>query len=315
MKLNHHPKNEYAVGQADANIALAKYWGKRDPALNLPMNSSLSIGLKNLGTKTELTVAQNDEFLLNGEHDALAQKRLFDWIDKILPKRPKLHIQSVNHIPTAAGLASSSSAFAAATFALNNLFDWQLEPSSLSAIARRGSGSACRSIEKGFVIWHKGQLSDGSDSVAQSLDVDWSDFSIGIEMVDNQPKTISSTTGMNQTVQTSPLYSSWVEYADDCVHKIKRAIEQKAFAELGAVVEQNAMTMHATMMSAQPMIHYWQPNTYAAIEKVLLLRRNGCAVFYTMDAGPNLKLLFLKPDLDQIMAVFPNLITVFPFND
>ncbi len=314
LPLPSRPVQHSATAQADSNIALAKYWGKRDVGLNLPYNSSLSIGLKGWGTTTTVSLAAQDSFTLNDKKDSQAAERLFAWVNRLVGlDRPQLSISSTNRIPTSAGLASSASGFAAATCALNTLFGWQLDRTALSGVARLGSGSAARSLFEGFVIWHRGCLPDGSDSVAQPLAATWQDLVLVIVEVSADVKSVGSTTGMLRTVKTSPLYEQWVPFAEQSVDALTHAIQARDFECLGRITEHNALTMHATMHSAQPTVNYWLPDSIAAMQTVWQLREQGVAVFFTMDAGPNLKLLCLSESLHKVQSAFPQGQLVYPF--
>ena len=169
---------------APANIALCKYWGKRDSELNLPMTSSLSVSLGDKGTCTKISVNDQDKIILNGDMlslDLPFAKRLIAYLD-LFRTQDHLHfsIETTNNIPTGAGVASSASGFAALVLALDKLFQWQLDKKHLSILARLGSGSACRSLWQGFVKWHVGVRGDGMDSVAEPLSIEWPNFRMGL---------------------------------------------------------------------------------------------------------------------------------------
>ena len=205
---------------APSNIALSKYWGKRDKELNLPLNSSLSISLHKWGSQTKISLAENgrDKVCLNGEAVGLEQpfaRKLIAFVDRFRRGQDlPLNIQTFNSIPTAAGLASSASGFAALTGALDQTFGLGLPKDKLSMLARIGSGSASRSFWHGFVQWDRGELADGRDSFARHIDVQWPEFRIAIINVTSKPKSVSSRDGMNHTVATSPLYKVWPEQAE-----------------------------------------------------------------------------------------------------
>ena len=208
---------------APSNIALSKYWGKRDKELNLPLNSSLSISLHKWGSQTKISLAENgrDKVCLNGEAVGLEQpfaRKLIAFVDRFRRGQDlPLNIQTFNSIPTAAGLASSASGFAALTGALDQTFGLGLPKDKLSMLARIGSGSASRSFWHGFVQWDRGELTDGRDSFARHIDMQWPEFRIAIVNVTSKPKSVSSRDGMNHTVATSPLYKVWPEQAEmDC---------------------------------------------------------------------------------------------------
>jgi diphosphomevalonate decarboxylase len=312
------PKNEQGFGQAPVNIALSKYWGKRDVELNLPTNSSLSISLPGLGTHTRIRLAegQQDSVRLNQQtlppNHPFAQ-RLSRYLDLFRLAGLVFEIDTVNSVPTGAGLASSASGYAALVLALDALFDWQLDKAKLSILARLGSGSASRSLFPGFALWHKGERRDGMDSYAEGLSARWPELCIGLVKVDVNEKAIGSSAGMQQTVQHCPLYQAWPAQAEQQVKLIHQAIAQRDFTRLGETAEHNALSMHATMIATWPPIMYWQPASLAAMQQVWALRQQGIEVYFTMDAGPNLKLLFLADNKKAVETAFSALEVIQPF--
>lgn len=312
------PKTQASV-YAPANIALSKYWGKRDVELNLPTNGSLSISLAHLGTRTTISPADTDNLTLNGApvdlQSAFAQK-VFRFVAYFRRETVQpLAITTVNTIPTAAGLASSASGFAALTLALNDYWQLHLSDSILSTIARIGSGSAARSLWHGFVKWHRGENKDGSDSVASPLMSDWQSLRIGLLEIDIGPKKVSSRLGMTHTVQTSPLYHHWPTIAENDLLTIERAIAERDFVLLGETSEANALTMHATMLAARPALSYFQAETFATLQKIWQVRAQGLEVYATIDAGPNVKLLYQEKQQSDVEKMFPQAIFINPFDN
>lgn len=310
---NQSPKQEKGLGFAPTNIALCKYWGKRNETLNLPLTSSLSIALPDKGAMTTLTVIDqpHDKITLNG-HEVEAHsefvKRLVAYLDLFRPNKSwQLHVDINMNVPPAAGLASSASGFASLIAALNDLFGWQLALKDMSILARLGSGSAARSLWTGFVEWHAGIQADGMDSFAEPIDVEWPSLTVGVLTVSDAPKPISSREAMQRTVNSSALYSNWPKKVAQDMAMVKQALNVKNFALLGGAAESNALSMHATMLSSWPPICYHLPETIAAMHKVWGLRRDGLEVFFTQDAGPNLKLLFLDCDLTEVQKHFPTM--------
>lgn len=304
---------------APSNIALCKYWGKRDTELNLPINSSLSVSLGHLGTHTTLKLSESgqDIVILNNKllsiSDPFSQK-VIQFID--LFRRTQaipLIIDTRNNIPTAAGLASSASGFAALTKAVDRFFSLGLDPLILSAFARMGSGSASRSLYKGFVAWHMGIQDDGMDSIASPILTSWPNLCVGLIKVSNAQKAVDSRTGMQRTVMTSQLYQSWPAQAAADFTMLQQVIAEGDFNQLGACAEKNAMSMHATMASAWPPLVYWLPESVTVMHKVWALRNAGINVYFTMDAGPNLKLLFEDQDSAVLKTEFPEMEIVKPF--
>jgi len=321
-----HMTKEIGCGQAPVNIALSKYWGKRDVTLNLPTNSSVSISLPGLGTHTEIKKIDNiqdnnpcDKISLNGawlepSHPFALRVTAFLNHFRETPK-VQFEVITTNTVPTAAGLASSASGYAALVLALNDLFDWQLKKQNLSLLARLGSGSASRSLFYCFSIWHQGQQDDGLDSFAEPIETQWPEFCVGLVEIDIEQKPVSSTQGMQNTVETCELYQAWPKQANKDVQTVIQAIKNKDITLLGKTAEHNALSMHATMIATWPPILYWQPNSVKAMQTVWKLREQGVEVYFTMDAGPNLKLLFLETQKPAIKQAFANIKILEPFKN
>lgn len=308
---NFNPQHQKGLAFAPTNIALCKYWGKRDTELNLPMTSSLSVALPDKGALTTLTLhnKNSDVVVLNGEEvaaDSGFVKRLSDFLD-LFRQEKKWHLEvDINmDLPVAAGLASSACGFASLTAALNDLFDWHLSQRDLSILARLGSGSASRSLWTGFVEWHAGVQADGMDSYGEPLPFEWPELTIGILPISSKAKPISSRDAMQQTMNSSVLYANWPKKVLQDLIILKQALHMKNFSLLGGTSESNALTMHATMLSSWPPICYFLPETIAAMHKVWDLRRDGLELYFTEDAGPNLKFLFLEKDKIKVLKAFP----------
>lgn len=284
---------------APTNIALVKYWGKRDTTLNLPMTGSLSIALPQLGawTRVEQYDGSEDAVSLNDQptaQDSAFYRRLVRFLDTVRPTPDyRYHVATYSNIPIAAGLASSACGFAALVQALNAHHHWQLSERELSILARQGSGSACRSLWHGFVEWHRGERNDGQDSFAEPLPIDWPEVKVGLMMVSSATKPISSRDAMQITTQTSCLYQDWpARVADDLV-SVKQALANKDFTLLGQTAEDNAIAMHATMLDSHPVIEYSTAQTYALRQRIQTGReQHGLPMYFTQDAGPNIKLLY-----------------------
>lgn len=304
---------------APSNIALSKYWGKRDHGLNLPLNSSLSISLAEWGTTTRVTPAEDgqDAVWLNGEkltNESTFSRKVLEFADRLRRGQSlPIHVKTKNTIPTAAGLASSASGFAALTRALAGSFGLDLPDDTLSMIARFGSGSATRSLWHGFARWDRGTRDDGSDSIARPLPHVWPEFRIAIVRVDVGPKSRSSRDGMGHTVATSPLFAGWPAQAEADCSAIEAAIAARDFTRLGDLTEANALGMHATMIAARPALTYLKPESWRVLERLWAARGDGLAAYATMDAGPNLKLIFLQESEAQIAALFPDAAIIEPF--
>lgn len=311
----------YGEAFAPSNIALVKYWGKRDTDLNLPVTNSLSLSLGNLGAQTKVcyTDQNHDTIIVNGiEADTHSKfsHRLTEFLDAFRPNPQTFyHVETNTNIPIGAGLASSAAGFAALTLALDDFYNWRLPTELLSIFARLGSGSACRSIYTGFVEWQAGTAKDGHDSYAVPITVTWPELCMAVLVVNDQEKYLSSRKAMQQTVSSSILYQSWPQQVEHDLHLMKMAIDQKDFELLGKTAEQNALAMQATMLASWPPILYNQPESLAIIQAIWQMRANDTPVYFTQDAGPNIKLLFLENDMEYIKACFPNAIMVRPFAD
>lgn len=293
--------------RAHTNIALIKYWGKRNDELFLPMNSSLSLTLDAFYTDTEVVLDSDftsDTFFLNDvKQDEKETEKITKFLNLFRNEvniKTKACVKSYNHVPTAAGLASSASAFSALAGAMNQASGLNLDPKTLSTYARRGSGSATRSIYGGFVEWYMGE--DDLSETSHAIPVDDASWDIGMIViaVNTGRKKLSSRVGMKQTIATSPFYSSWVETATSDLTKMKDAIKQKDFITLGEITESNGMKMHATMLGAFPPISYWEPDSVKAIQTVKEIRGMGIPCYVTMDAGPNVKVLCKASDMAKI---------------
>lgn len=294
--------------RAYTNIALIKYWGKRDAELFLPMTSSLSLTLEALYTDTRITMtdsAQADCFILNGQlQDVTATDRISRFLDRFVAdasQRPRVLVESINHVPTAAGLASSASAYAALGCAANEYFQTQLSRKELSTLVRQGSGSATRSLFGGFALWHRGTGTDSASSYAEQIDDAQWDIAMIIIVINAGPKRISSREGMIHTMQTSPYYRVWPDVVAEALPAMQEAIAQQDFERVGRLSEHNAMAMHASMIASNPSLTYWEPESLTAMQCVRELRDQGIPCYYTMDAGPNVKVLCRHTQAQAIM--------------
>lgn len=317
---NQHPQKDQGQAFAPSNIALIKYWGKRDNDLNLPMTSSLSIALGDKGASTSIKVIDraHDRIFLNEEEITSTSnfyQRTKDFLDLLRPN-PKVYyeINTKMNLPLAAGLASSACGIAALVKAMQDLYQWQLPDTLLSIICRIGSGSSCRSLWQGFVEWHRGDYDDGLDSYAEPLPYTFPSLCIGLLIIDNQEKALSSRDAMIITTQSSILYESWEKQVAHDLRLMKHALEQQDFDLLGKTAEHNALSMHATMLSSLPAICYSTPETIKAMQKVWDLRQQGLALYFTQDAGPNLKLLFEQKDLEAVKKHFPEIEVISVFS-
>lgn len=319
-RLDNEPLN-FGKAYAPINIAVCKYWGKRNEEINLPYNSSLSVALPGKGALTRISISEDDSdvVLVNGEPIGSGNdfvRRLNEFLDLFRGKKHRyFKVATDINIPIAAGLASSACGYAALVLALDNLFGWQLDKQKLSILARLGSGSACRSLWNGFVEWQVGKRDDGMDSFGVPLKYVWPDLRVGLYIVNPQKKKIFSRLAMQKTVAKSPLYPEWVKTAEHDFKLIRKAIRKKDFELFGEITEANALAMHGAMMHIIPPIIYSEPKTFHGREKVYMLRKRRVPIYFTQDAGPNLKLFFLESDTEMVRDFFPDIEIIAPFND
>ena len=313
-----NPSGKVEVGitaRAGTNIALVKYWGKRDTALNLPASGSLSLTLAELGTTTRVrfltgsTAGRDDQVVHDGvgAEPAFAARisRFLDLVRQRARIDRAAEVATRNTMPTASGLASSASGFAALCLAATRAAGLSLDADELSALARRGSGSAARSIHGGFVEMAPGTRSDGADAIARPLLAaeSWA-VRLVVAVTATVPKAIGSTQAMEWTASTSPFYQSWLGAVERDLTDARAAIEARDLARLGPVIERSALRMHATAMAAEPPILYWNPATLAAIRAVQDAREAGGPVgYFTIDAGPHVKVLCQASDAPMIAAL------------
>ena len=310
------------TARAGTNIALVKYWGKRDATLNLPATGSLSLTLANFGSETRVRFAPDaspdggDRIALDGKpadpHFAARVSRFLDLIRHEARVGLPAEVATCNSVPTAAGLASSAAGFAALALAASRAAGMNLAPSDLSALARHGSGSAARSIFGGFVEMAAGTLGDGSDACAQALlpAGAW-DVRLVVAITSDGPKAIASSEAMELTAKTSPYYAGWLQAVPQDLAAARAAVVAQDLAGLGCVAERSAMRMHACAMAADPPILYWNAATLAAMETVRRLRAAGTQAFFTIDAGPHVKVLCAARDaalVEPALAATPGVV-------
>ena len=283
-----------ATAAAFPNIALIKYWGNRDQSLRLPSNDSLSFNLGDLRTTTSIEfdpLLSEDEVTINGHMvSSQAYERVTHHLDRIADSkcreapgdcegRPKARVVSFNAFPMGVGIASSASGFAALTLAACAALGLTKTEGELSGLARLGSGSACRSVPGGFVVWH------GAYAVSIAPPQHWPLMDV-IAIVAENHKTVGSTEG-HALADTSPLQAARLADAPRRFNLGEQAVRERDFALLADVIEQDALIMHAVIMTSQPSVIYWTPATLSVIEAVREMRESGVPVAFTIDAGPN----------------------------
>jgi len=284
------------TAEAKPNIAFIKYWGNRDQELRLPVSGSISMNLEGLFTRTTVSFSASleaDSLRINGRvvrgHGLDRVGHMLDLIRALAKTDQHAEVSSQNNFPSGAGIASSASAFAALALAGSQAAGLTLTERELSRLARRGSGSACRSIPGGFVEWVMGDLEE--DSYARSIaGPDHWDLADCVAVVSAGHKLTGSTQG-HALAATSPLQAARVADATRRLDICRRAILERDFASFAGIVELDSDMMHAVMMTSEPALIYWQPSTLAVMSAAREWRRNGLEVCYTIDAGPNVHLI------------------------
>jgi diphosphomevalonate decarboxylase len=277
-----------AVAHAHPNIALIKYWGKAPQPANVPAVPSLSITLDSLTTTTTIAESNTDVFLLNGR--AADDPKVAACLANLRRRYdiPPLAVDSHNNFPTAAGLASSASGFAALVTAVDAAFDLRMTPAQRSELARQASASAARSVFGGFVTL-QGPGWQGQPLLEAAA---WP-LRVVVAVTDAASKAVSSSGGMRQSAATSPYYPAWVESARHDFQSAVGAVDARDFAALAELAEHSCLKMHGLMLSTRPGLLYWNAATVACLHRIRALRAAGESVFFTVDAGPQVKAVCL----------------------
>ncbi len=288
---------------AQPNIALIKYWGKRDVALNLPAVGSISITLRELHTRMHVAFdsgLEADALTVNDTPDEKMLPRLSACLDRVAGAgRPRARITSDCNFPIAAGLASSASSFAALTLAAARAAGKSLTTKQLASLAGQASGSAARSLLGGFV-----ELTNTNDGIAVDTLCEADDWPLAVvvAITETGPKAVGSTEAMEISRETSPFYSNWVEQQAVDLDTARAAISDRDFEALARVAEHNCLKMHSIMWASRPPIVYWNAATMRCLETVRALQASGLGVFFTIDAGPQVKAVCLPEHADEVEA-------------
>jgi len=300
-----------ATARAHPNIALVKYWGKRDAARILPHQSSFSVTLAPLEVTTtvQLGVAAGEVELNGRPATGRERERVLALLAEVEAEAGRAlgpaRVVSRGSFPMAAGLASSAAGFAALALAARVAAGLPRDPAATSRLARGGSGSASRSVQGGFCTWHRGERADGRDSFATQdfSEAHWPELRLLACIVSGEEKEVSSRDGMQSTVDTSPYYRAWTVDAEAEVPRARQAVARRDLAALGALAERNAWRMHATAFAADPPLCYLKPATLALLLALPGARGRGLPVWFTLDAGPNPVLLTTEPHLAAAEAL------------
>ena len=306
-----------------ANIAIVKYWGKKDAEKMIPATSSISLTLNDMFTETEMEFIKDkdiktavekeikngnykdkfsnmtDLFYLNGElQDKVHTEKISKVVDLFRENRSqKVKISTTNNMPTAAGLSSSSSGLSAVIKACNELFGKNYAQSELAQISKFGSGSSSRSFFGPIAAWDK----DTGEIYEVKTDLK---LAMIVLVLNENKKKISSRNGMELCAKTSTYFDEWVKQSEIDFINMKKYLAENDFEKVGTLTEENALRMHKTTETANPPFSYFNEKTYEAMDFVKNLRNNGEKCYFTMDAGPNVKVLCLEEDLEKLAGIF-----------
>ncbi|ARM76650.1 diphosphomevalonate decarboxylase [Acidianus manzaensis] len=298
---------------APSNIAIIKYWGKRNKELNLPLNSSISISLNNLYAKTKVifdTSLDKDIVEINGkrlsdeESSKYSGRILKIFRENYIKKKIYAKVISETNFPSSAGLASSAAGIAALVYAINDAFSLNLDPKILSKIARIGSGSACRSAFGGFVVWNKGEKDDGEDSYCYQIFPEdyWEDLIDIIALVSEGKKDISSREGMETTVNSSYLLNCRLKFIDETFNDIIDSIKRKDEKKFYELTMRHSNSMHAVILDSWPSFFYLNDVSFKIMKWVQDFGNAG----YTFDAGPNAHIFTTKKHVNEVINFLEN---------
>ena len=299
-----------SIVKSYANIAIIKYWGKKDPIKMIPATSSISLTLENLFTETEISFITREEAIektgqasdllyINGELQNEEQiKKITKVVNLFRDDRNQLvKIDTTNNMPTEAGLSSSSSGLSAAIKACNKLFDKNLSREELAQISKFASGSSSRSFFGPVGMWDKdtGEVSEVKTDLKLAMIV---------LVLNEEKKIISSRKGMALCMETSTSFDEWIRQSEIDFENMKRYLSEGDFSKVGDLTEENALRMHETTKNANPPFTYLTEKSFEAMEYVKELRKQGERCYFTMDAGPNVKVLCLEEDFERLKDIF-----------
>lgn len=313
-----------ATAIAPANIAFIKYWGKSDEAQRLPVNSSVSMNLSEAYTTTTVEFSKqlsHDDIIFLSDDSSANNKRphkvnelenstnrkevdrVISHLDRIRTRfqvNERAKVMTKNSFPAGAGIASSASGFAALSVASTAALGQKMSEKELSILARLGSGSACRSIPDGFVLWEKGTSSDTSFARSIFPSSHWKILDI-IAVVEKAGKKVSSSEGMTG-VRTSPFFQARLQTLPPRMATLVEAIKKKDFAIFGSTAEEECLNMHAVMMTQDPPAFYWNDNTVKIMLEIMNWRTQGLSAYFTIDAGPNVHVMCEEKERDIILG-------------
>ena len=292
-----------ATAIAQPNIALIKYWGKRDTGRNLPAVGSISLTLRELYTRMSVefdNTLAGDVLTVNGDPDEKMLARLSRCLDRVAgDDRARARISSTCNFPIAAGLASSASSFAALTVAAAKATGRSFGVAELASLAGQASGSAARSLLGGFV-----ELQNAGDDIeVHSLcTADEWPLTVVVAITETGPKPVGSTEAMEVSRKTSPFFSNWVEQQEQDLATARDAIARRDFEQLASIAEHNCLKMHSIMWASRPPMVYWNTATMHCLHAIRRLQERGVGVFFTIDAGPQIKAICLPEYTQEVEA-------------
>lgn len=297
-----------ATSVSCSNIAFIKYWGNRDAGLRIPLNDNLSMNLDHAYTTTtvEFDANLNDDLVVVGENQVQGEARArvgkhLDRVRAIAKIEMRARVQSQNNFPMGAGMASSASAFAALSLAATRAAGLELSERELSILARQGSGSAARSIPGGFVEWIAGHDSASSYAYSLAAPEHWALCDV-IAIVSVAEKKVGSSEG-HSAAQTSPFLAARQNNLPARFHRVRHAILARDLTILGPAIEEDAVELHMMAMTSVPPIYYWSPGMVRVIQAAHDWRADGLAVYFTLDAGPNVHLICEAKDAERVASL------------
>lgn len=302
-----------ATAVSHSNIALVKYWGKGDEKLKLPVNSSVAIALDNLTTTTSvefLESLEKDEVELIGvgfeEGEVEKVSKHLDRVRGMAGIKTRAKVVSNNSFPKAAGMASSASGFSALSVAAATAAGLKLSERELSILARKGSGSASRSVPGGVSVWHAGDSSETSYAERIDYPKEWDLRVLLVMAEDTSAKKVGSTEGMALAV-TSPYFKTAVSEAEANIDRVEAAMQKGDYESFGKVIEDECFRLHTICMTTTPNILYWRGVTVEVFQKLLKIREGGIYAFFTVDAGPHVHVVCQAKDVDYVKSTLGEL--------
>lgn len=291
---------------APANIAFVKYWGKKAEEMRIPTNNSISMNLNNLKTTTTVEFSEGfkeDCIVIDGQEATSIQKdrvvQYLDRIRKLADLNYKAKVVSKNNFPKGTGLSSSASGFAALTLAATGAAGFDLSEKQLSILARLGSGSACRSIPDGFVEWGKGDSRESSFAVSLYPPDYWDIYDV-VAIVGSQEKEVSTSQSQKKAF-SSPFFKERLARIDSKIALVKKYLKEKDFEKFGQLIEDEALELHAIILTSKPSLIYWFPETIRIMKLVRSWRREGLSVYFTINTGHDIHLICQKKDMDKLL--------------